>query len=479
MSLSSNDASSREKEKQDLEQKLQTIEKEPYSYIPFNRKCFIVLIVSITGFIGPLSGNIYIPLIPKLSKDFDVSTSTINGTVSVFMIIFTFAPTLWASLSDWGGRKILFIYAMIIYIISNILMATLPSHIAVLYIFRIFQAIGTSTLPVGMGVVADLFEIKNRAKVVSYFLIGPQLGPILGPVLSLIGANSSWRWVFGFLAFFGFFNLLLVVFFLPETLRCIVGNSKNVSSSWINLTGLRKQECLIDETDKSKFPPPPKPSLKLYITILKQKNVVLCTITGSLAFAAFYSVLISFTSVLKEVYNYKQMDISVSYLCPGISLIVGSLMTGHLTDYFKKIYLSRNDEYYPEFRFIFQLVGTIILTAGLFGFGWCSEKKVHVATVFVFTGLSSFGVSMVMNCNTTYLLESSTKQPATFISIGNAGRNLGATISSAIIHVLVKRMGYGWCFSGLGFVCIFSFVLTVLQIYMGISTKRRNSLNNV
>lgn len=448
-----------------------------YSAIPKTRKYFILILVSLVGFLGPLSGNIYLPLLPLLAKEFNVSTSTINGTVSCFMVVFAIFPIFWSSISDYRGRKFLLLIALFIYIVSNILLAALPKHIAILYVFRFFQAIGVSTLSVGMGVIADLFEIKVRGKAVSYFLLGPQLGPVLGPILSIIGVKNRWRWIFGFLAFFGAFLLLLILFFLPETLRCMVGNGSYLKNdkTWLILPSFKKLQLI--EKNNPKFPKPPKPTLKNYVTVFKQRNVILCTITGSLTFATFYGILTTFSIILKKRYNYTSWKVCIAYLCPGISIIVSSLTIGHLTDYIRKYCLQNNKQYIPEYRFIFQLFGSLVLACGVIGYGWCIEKRKHVISIFVLVSISSIGSTIILNCNTTYLLESSTKQPATFVSIGNCGRNVGAAICSAIINPLINRMGEGWCFTGLGFVCLFSFLLTLLHIFLGLKAACNNNIS--
>lgn len=51
--------------------------------------------------------------------------------------------------------------------------------------------------------------------------IGPSLGPVLGGALTYA---AGWAWIFWFLAIVTISGLALIVFFLPETNRSIVGN---------------------------------------------------------------------------------------------------------------------------------------------------------------------------------------------------------------------------------------------------------------
>jgi hypothetical protein len=150
-----------------------------YSAFSPGRKRFILGVTTIAGFFGPFAGNIYLPALPVLQKEFGVSVTAINASVTVFMAVFAVGvsllqplfylfqvledllihsqPLLWASHSDWKGRRPLYIISLAIYIISNILLAAVPSNYAALMILRVVQAFGSSAVvSMGAGTVADV-----------------------------------------------------------------------------------------------------------------------------------------------------------------------------------------------------------------------------------------------------------------------------------------------------------------------------------
>lgn len=57
-----------------------------YSEFSNGRRRLVLAIVAVAGFLGPLAAGVYLPALPILMKDFDTSESTINATVSVYMI---------------------------------------------------------------------------------------------------------------------------------------------------------------------------------------------------------------------------------------------------------------------------------------------------------------------------------------------------------------------------------------------------------
>lgn len=446
--------------------------KTPYSAISPSRRRLTLFIVTIAGFIGPMSGNIYIPILPQLKDIFNTSMTTINGTVSVFMIIFGFAPLIWAPYADFGGRKTLYLLSLLIYIAANIVLATVPPRIAVLYIFRIFQAIGASSvISVGVGIVADIYEPKVRGKAISYFMIGPQLGPVLGPILSLIALNNNWRWIFGFCAIFATIVYILILICVPETLRCLVGNGSYLAGrNQVFVEPKLFQKRILNEIDSVKYPVPPKPTLKSWFNILKFKPALLCSVSGGLVFAGFYAMSVTFTDILQSNYEFKEYQSSLAYLCPGFSLIVGSLICGRLSDYVIQNKTPEEDlekGYSPETRFSIQSIGCIMSSIGILGYGWCVDRHVHVAVVMIFIFVGGVGMTWIFNLNTTYLTECTIGLPVAMVSVGNMMRNVSAAISSFIIHKLIQSMGFGWCFTGLAILNLSSIVFTLWIVKCG------------
>lgn len=62
----------------------------PYSAFLLWRRRFILIIITVAGFFGPLAGGIYLPALPGLEHEFQASATAINITVSVFMLTFAF-----------------------------------------------------------------------------------------------------------------------------------------------------------------------------------------------------------------------------------------------------------------------------------------------------------------------------------------------------------------------------------------------------
>lgn len=68
----------------------------PPAYSAFSpwRRRFILSVITVAGFFGPLAGGIYLPALPVLEQEFNASATAINVTVSVFMLTFAFGVSI-------------------------------------------------------------------------------------------------------------------------------------------------------------------------------------------------------------------------------------------------------------------------------------------------------------------------------------------------------------------------------------------------
>ena len=451
----------------------------PYSCFTKWQVLTIFLIVIYIGFLGPMSGNIYIPALPLLQQEFNVSTTVINSTVSVFMGVFAFGPLFWGIFADVGGRKILYIVSLLLMVVVNILLASMPADIVSLYILRIAQAFGSSSvMSLGAGTVTDLTKPTHRGKAIAYFMLGPNLGPVLAPIFAglILMHGEHWRWLFGFTSILGGIALILVIVFLPETLRCKVGNG---DPGWKNFVGInciqteegpnpvtnpqhKKWRFFSDigrfkpatdcEDFKEMYPSPPKFNLKLYWKLICILPVTLSSIATALLFANYYAFSVTLSHYLKENYQMSILQIGACYVCPGVSMILGSQSGGHLSDYLRKKWLKKHEgKQYPlELRLVLQIPGILLNTLGCIGYGWAIQKHYPLAVVLVFSGLNAFGLTWCSNTTMTYLTELLSRRAAGAIALSSMFRNIAATISSAVIIKFTDMIEVGYSFTILG-----------------------------
>jgi EmrB/QacA subfamily drug resistance transporter len=149
---------------------------------------------------------------------------------TAYLLTSTVMVPIYGKLSDLFGRKPIFLFGVVVFLIGSALSGASQS-MNQLIAFRALQGIGAGALlPIAIAIVGDLFTPRERGKwqgvTGSVFGISAIIGPTLG---GFITQNSSWRWVFYVNLPIGIAALLVLIFLMP-TLR---GKAKDVSIDYV------------------------------------------------------------------------------------------------------------------------------------------------------------------------------------------------------------------------------------------------------
>ena len=149
---------------------------------------------------------------------------------TAYLLTSTVMVPIYGKLSDLFGRKPIFLFGVVVFLIGSALSGASQS-MNQLIAFRALQGIGAGALlPIAIAIVGDLFTPRERGKwqgvTGSVFGISAIIGPTLG---GFITQNSSWRWVFYVNLPIGIAALLVLIFLMP-TLR---GRAKDVSIDFV------------------------------------------------------------------------------------------------------------------------------------------------------------------------------------------------------------------------------------------------------
>jgi multidrug resistance protein len=172
----------------------------PYTSFGPRMKLFIVVMAAWAAFFSPLSGNIYYPALNQLAGEFDVSSSQINLTLTVYMIMQALAPAVVGDFADMYGRRPAYVLGFVVYAAANVGIALVDSF-AGLMVLRCLQSAGSSgMIALASGVAADISTSGERGKFMGWTLSGAMLGPAIGPVIGgVLAEYLGWRSIFWFL----------------------------------------------------------------------------------------------------------------------------------------------------------------------------------------------------------------------------------------------------------------------------------------
>lgn len=140
---------------------------------------------------------------------------------TAYMITSTITTPIYGKLSDMYGRRPLYIFGIVVFILGSLL-SSFSTSMMMLSAFRAFQGIGAGALmSLPMAIMGDMLAPRERAKYQGYFLATFGISSVVGPLVGGIFAGADeilwitgWRWVFLINVPIGIIALAMVWVFL-------------------------------------------------------------------------------------------------------------------------------------------------------------------------------------------------------------------------------------------------------------------------
>ncbi len=107
------------------------------------RRFTILLVLSVTAALAPVSMDILAPSLPRLSDDIGATAQRTELTIYAFLVGYGLAPSLWGRLSDSVGRRPVMFVGMLIYCLSSVACAFTDS-LDQLIALRSIQGVGAA-----------------------------------------------------------------------------------------------------------------------------------------------------------------------------------------------------------------------------------------------------------------------------------------------------------------------------------------------
>jgi len=182
-------------------------------------KIGILISVMAGMFLSALDQTIVGTALPRIVSDLH-GLSEITWVVSAYLVAQAVSVPITSKLSDIFGRKVLFFFNVIIFLLGSALSGAAPT-MTWLIASRALQGIGGGGLAAAaFTIIADIFPPRERGKwtglVAAMFGIASVIGPTLG---GYITDHYTWRWVFYINMPVGIAAMIIAAFALPNIKR--------------------------------------------------------------------------------------------------------------------------------------------------------------------------------------------------------------------------------------------------------------------
>ncbi|KAF2145439.1 uncharacterized protein K452DRAFT_315686 [Aplosporella prunicola CBS 121167] len=365
--------------------------------------------------------------------------------LSFFVLGFALGPLLWAPFSELYGRQVLFIGTFAMFSFFNAGVAGSQNTQSIL-ICRFFAgSFGSSPMTNAGGVIADMFNAKQRGLAMSIFCLCPFMGPVLGPIVGgFVGETVGWRWIMAIMAIFSGVLWIFGTFMIPETYAPVLLKARAAKLS--QMTGkVYKSKMEVDQgtvTVGEAF----KTSLsRPWILLFMEPIVLLLSIYMAIVYGTLYMLFGAFPIVYEQSRGWSAGISSLAFLGVAIGMVASVL---YIIFFDNKRYAKVSEEnggFAPaETRLHPAIIGGISLPIGLIWFAWTNYPTMPWAASIAGGIPFGFGMVLVFLSIMNYLIDAYTIFAASVLAANSVLRSIFGAVFPLFTTYMYMDLGIHW-----------------------------------
>lgn len=445
---------------------LQRVLSREESYVDgkLSRAAFIsIAILTFITFVGNFTQLQLSSALPIIVSEFHISVTTGQWLTSVFQLVMGVMVPLTAFLTRRFSTRQIVICSMAVFTVGSLLAWLGPNFVWVL-VGRVLEAAGTGVMwPVLQITVFSIYPLSRRGFAMGTVGMAMSVAPAIGPTLGGWQTDANgWRSIFLTMTIIGVISLLAAMFglhnfgshdpsaradFFSVSLSVIgfgglmfgFTNSETygfaapvtwgpmvvglIGIVWFVLRNLRAgkryREAVAE--DKSALPQPPL----LDLEVLKNRSFTVGTITASLAFFAFSSILVIMPLYIQTDRGYSATMSGLIMLPGAIGQCVSQFFGGRAMDRFGARPVA--------------LFGSIVLTLGTLGMSLVAMDT-WIWWVSICQFIRQIGMGFLLMPITTWSLNclNGPSEVSAGSSVTNTARQIAGAVGAPVLVILME-----------------------------------------
>lgn len=445
---------------------LQRVLSREESYVDgkLSRAAFIsIAILTFITFVGNFTQLQLSSALPIIVSEFHISVTTGQWLTSVFQLVMGVMVPLTAFLTRRFSTRQIVICSMAVFTVGSLLAWLGPNFVWVL-VGRVLEAAGTGVMwPVLQITVFSIYPLSRRGFAMGTVGMAMSVAPAIGPTLGGWQTDANgWRSIFLTMTIIGVVSLLAAMFglhnfgshdpsaradFFSVSLSVIgfgglmfgFTNSETygfaapvtwgpmvvglVGIVWFVMRNLRAGKRYREAVakDKSALPQPPL----LDLEVLKNRSFTVGTITASLAFFAFSSILVIMPLYIQTDRGYSATMSGLIMLPGAIGQCVSQFFGGRAMDRFGARPVA--------------LFGSIVLTLGTLGMSLVAMDT-WIWWVSICQFIRQIGMGFLLMPITTWSLNclNGPSEVSAGSSVTNTARQIAGAVGAPVLVILME-----------------------------------------
>ncbi|MDO7908068.1 multidrug effflux MFS transporter [Paenibacillus sp. JX-17] len=311
----------------------------------------VTILGALTAF-GPLSLDMYLPALPKLSQDLHTTTSMAQLSLTACLIGLAVGQLVAGPISDVHGRKRPLLIGLILYAVTSFL-CSISSSIEALILLRFIQGLGGAAgIVIARAMVRDMYSGTELTKFFAMLMLVNGAAPILAPIAGgQLLKYTSWPGVFLVLGLIGVIMLLSVIAGLRETLP-----AERRSQG-----GLRQ-------------------TLMTFGKLIRDRSFMGYALSQGLISAGMFAYISGSPFVIQDLFGASAQTFSLIFAINGLGIIIAGQVTGRLAGRISETKLL-------QFGLIYAAIGGLLLLTMI----WTGQGLIAIL-IPLFVIVSSVGI---------------------------------------------------------------------------------------
>ncbi|GKQ42472.1 MFS transporter [Companilactobacillus sp. RD055328] len=179
----------------------------------------VTVAVFVATFMTAVEGTIVSTAMPTIIGSLH-GVSLMNWVFSIYLLMTALSTPIYGKMADIIGRKPVFIFGLILFTIGSLLCG-LSNSMEMLILSRVIQGLGAGSIqPVAFTIIADIYPIEKRARVIGLNGSAWGIAAIIAPLIGgFIVEHLSWHWVFMINIPIGIITIFMIYYGLIENVE--------------------------------------------------------------------------------------------------------------------------------------------------------------------------------------------------------------------------------------------------------------------
>ncbi|WP_460273054.1 MFS transporter [Celeribacter sp. ULVN23_4] len=264
---------------------------------PGTRPGIVLFALAMGGFAIGTAEFATMSLLPYIANGLEIGEAKASHLVSAYALGVVAGAPLIAIAAARIERRRLLIGLMMMFCVTHIISAVAPTY-ALMWVARFLSGMPHGAyFGVAALLAASLAGPGQRGKAVAKLMLGLTIATVIGvPMANVLGQTVGWRWAFALVGALAALTAILITIFAPK------------SESGSGSHALRE------------------------LGALRNRQVLLTLLSGSIGFGGFFAFYTYMTSSLLEVTQVRESTVPYFLMLIGVGMTLGTLIAGWAAD---------------------------------------------------------------------------------------------------------------------------------------------------